>query len=153
MREDLAGDQASLHGKTGAQQDESPRNETADTPRHATHGPAKRGNVNPNLFVGQHRLEALTDGVYAIAITLLVLELKLPRESSPAGTAELHRALLCPVPHVLVWLLSFCVTAVFWLGQQRVHRALTALDRLGVRIELAQLAFTRASRLLERVRA
>jgi uncharacterized membrane protein len=92
------------------------------------------------MDIAKHRIDALSDGVYAIAITLLVLELKLPALPEGAADTALRQALVDLVPKVLVWLLSFCVMAVFWLGQQRLHRYSTALDRPAVLIELAQLA-------------
>jgi len=88
--------------------------------------------------VPKHRIEALSDGVYAIAITLLVLELKLPGEA--LAPPALPAALAALVPKVLVWLLSFWVMALFWLAQQKHQRYVAALDRVGALIELAQLA-------------
>lgn len=92
------------------------------------------------IQVAKHRVEALSDGVYAIAITLLVLELKLPALAEGATDAALRHALIELMPRLLVWLLSFWVMAVFWLGQQRLHRYSTILDRPAVLIELSQLA-------------
>lgn len=90
--------------------------------------------------VARHRIDALIDGVYAIAITLLVLELKLPPMAHGATDANLRYALVELLPKVLAWLLSFWVMALFWLGHQRVNHFAGAIDRLGVGIELAQLA-------------
>ena len=90
--------------------------------------------------IARHRIDALIDGVYAIAITLLVLELKLPPMAHGATDADLQHALVELLPKVLAWLLSFWVMALFWLGQQRVNHFAGAIDRLGVAIELAQLA-------------
>jgi uncharacterized membrane protein len=53
------------------------------------------------------RLEAFTDGVIAILITIMVLELKVPHE----GTAS---ALLDTVPILLLYLLSFVFVAIYW---------------------------------------
>jgi len=96
--------------------------------------------MNTHMDIAKHRVDALSDGVYAIAITLLVLELKLPALHEGATDAALRHALVELAPKVLVWLLSFWVMTVFWLGQQRLHRYSTALDRPAVLIELAQLA-------------
>ena len=43
-------------------------------------------------------VEALSDGVFAIVMTLLVLEIAIPRLALPAGEAELQQALLDLVP-------------------------------------------------------
>lgn len=63
------------------------------------------------------RMNALTDGVFAIVLTLLVLELKLPEGD------ESILQLLSDNGHVFVaWLISFAAIARFWL----VHHAVTA---------------------------
>lgn len=91
--------------------------------------------------VPRHRIDALSDGVYAIAITLLVLELKLPALSEGASDQALRAALVALMPKVLMWLLSFWVMVIFWLAQQRQNHFAQGLDRPGLIIELAQLAF------------
>jgi uncharacterized membrane protein len=89
--------------------------------------------------IAKHRLEALSDGVYAIALTLLVLELKLPALPHGASDAALRAALLQLLPKGFAWLLSFWVIAMFWLAQQRLFRVCQALDGNMVRLELLQL--------------
>lgn len=82
------------------------------------------------------RLEALSDGVYAVALTLLVLDLKLPPQ-----VGDLNEALLAVLADKgLVWLLSFWVGALFWLAQNRGLRHYARLDRPALLLELAQLA-------------
>ena len=90
--------------------------------------------------VPRHRIDALSDGVYAIAITLLVLELKLPALPEGASDQALRAALVALTPKILMWLLSFWVMAIFWLAQQRQNHYALGPDRLGLNIELAQLA-------------
>ena len=63
------------------------------------------------------RMNALTDGVFAIVLTLLVIELKLPEQDLPT------LVLLRDDWHVfLAWLISFLALARFWL----VHQSITA---------------------------
>ena len=69
--------------------------------------------------ISKARLEALSDGIYAVVLTLLVLELKLPPLPEASGSA-LNAALLALLPKGLVWMLSFWVAALFWLAQGRV---------------------------------
>ena len=90
--------------------------------------------------VAKHRVEALSDGVYAIALTLLVLELKLPALPHGATDAALRAALVELLPKVLAWLLSFGVIALIWMAQQRLYRVSERLDRQLVRVELLMLA-------------
>ena len=90
--------------------------------------------------VAKHRIEALADGVYAIALTLLVLELKLPPLPAVATDRLLLQALAELTPKALTWLLSFWVMATFWLAQARMSRLTAAPDRRMVWLELLQLA-------------
>jgi uncharacterized membrane protein len=55
--------------------------------------------------IGKQRIEALSDGLYAIALTLLVLELKLPSLGHGASNADLLHALRELMPKLLTWFL------------------------------------------------
>ena len=55
----------------------------------------------------KHRIAGLQDGVYSIAMMLLVLELKLPSLPEPLTDSRLWAALLSLWPKILTWLLSF----------------------------------------------
>ena len=90
-------------------------------------------------LISKHRLEALSDGIYAVALTLLALDLKLPALSH-ASNAALGAELEHLVPKALIWLLAFWVAALFWLAQSRALRQYQALDKPAMLIELAQLA-------------
>ena len=95
--------------------------------------------MTASTLISKHRLEALSDGIYAVALTLLALDLKLPalsHASNAALGAELERL----VPKALIWLLAFWVAALFWLAQSRALRQFQALDKPAMLIELAQLA-------------
>src|SRR5215211_3280682 len=63
------------------------------------------------------RLEAFSDGVFAIAITLLVIEIRPP---TPAEGESLARALWEQWPHYLGYFLSFLVLGVMWLNHHRI---------------------------------
>lgn len=67
-----------------------------------------------------NRLEALADGVFAIAMTLLVLELVVP----DVPTAELAARLLELWPIVLVYMISFVVLGVYWMGHHYMFRVI-----------------------------
>jgi uncharacterized membrane protein len=63
----------------------------------------------------KRRLEAFSDGVFAIAVTLLVLELKVPPLAElPSG--GLGRALLAEWPSYVAYLLSFSVILIMWVN-------------------------------------
>jgi uncharacterized membrane protein len=62
------------------------------------------------------RLEALCDGVFAIAMTLLILDVRLPATESIAGTAELWRALQRLGPSACAFVLSFAIILITWMN-------------------------------------
>jgi uncharacterized membrane protein len=78
---------------------------------------------NPNA-----RLLALSDGVIAVAITLLVLDIRLPEGFGGFSDAELASALLALWPRMLAYLLSFVVIASFWISHRAKFNAITGSD-------------------------
>jgi uncharacterized membrane protein len=75
--------------------------------------------AEPKEFVSKSRLDALTDGVFAFAMTLLVVKFDLPEDLHPTSAAELMAALLGLGDTFIVYLVSFLVLASFWLGRAR----------------------------------
>ena len=65
------------------------------------------------------RSEALTDAIYAVVMTLLVIELKRPDHTLIHGANALAQALADLLPKVLAWVISFFVLAFFWFGHHR----------------------------------
>jgi uncharacterized membrane protein len=62
------------------------------------------------------RLEAFSDGVFAIALTLLVIDIKIPSTASIASNADLWRALQHLAPSVFAFLLSFAIILITWVN-------------------------------------
>ena len=85
------------------------------------------------------RLAALSDGIFAVAMTLLVLDLRLPAAGAVHGEAGLGRALLALAPHLVVYLMSFLTLGIFWVGQQTQLNHLARADRDLAWIHLAFL--------------
>src|ERR1700753_3487496 len=77
------------------------------------------------------RLEAFSDGVIAVIITVMVLELKVPHESGFAGLRPL-------LPALAVYLLSFTFTAVYWVNH---HELIGRLHRCNNRILWCNLSW------------
>jgi uncharacterized membrane protein len=75
------------------------------------------------------RLAALSDGVFAVAMTLLVLDLHAPAAEAIHGEADLWAALLALAPRLLVYMLSFLTLGLFWVGQQTQLNFLAQGDR------------------------
>ena len=89
--------------------------------------------------MSKHRIEALTDGIYAIALTLLVLELKLPELPHESTAAELLQRLVALWPKVLSWLISFLFLGLMWTSHQRVFHYVKKVDRAVSSINLWSL--------------
>jgi uncharacterized membrane protein len=77
---------------------------------------------------GPARLEAFSDGVLAIVITLLVLEIKVPHLQSPESAEDALRGLLGLAPKFLGYLLSFLFIAVFWINHHRFFQLVERVD-------------------------
>ena len=73
-----------------------------------------------NTLAGEEvgRIAALSDGIFAIAATILVLDFHTPEPADIHSEAELLRALAVSAPRLLPWLLSSLRLGIFWLGQQ-----------------------------------
>jgi len=85
-----------------------------------------------------NRLHALTDGVYAIGMTLLVLGLHVPDASSPG---DLVRGLAALGPSLFSFALSFAVLGVYWVGNAASLARQARVDRPALLLNLLQLFF------------
>jgi len=74
------------------------------------------------------RLLFLSDGVYAIALTLLAVELVLPETAADLDGGDLLAALLESWPKVLAFLTSFTVIANFWVGHNVLFQHVRRFD-------------------------
>ena len=75
------------------------------------------------------RIAALSDGVFAFAATVLVLDVRIPDRADVHSEAELLAALAAQAPHLLSWLLSLMTLGIFWVGQQTQLNRLQRADR------------------------
>jgi uncharacterized membrane protein len=75
------------------------------------------------------RLAALSDGVFAVAMTLLVLDLHAPAIEAIHSEADLRTALVNLAPRLLVYMMSFLTLGIFWIGQQTQLNHLARSDR------------------------
>jgi uncharacterized membrane protein len=84
-----------------------------------------------NRYAGQDvgRIAALSDGIFAVAMTLLVLEIHIPEKADIHSEAELWAGLVALSPRVITWLMSLMTLGIFWLGQQTQISHLARADR------------------------
>ena len=64
------------------------------------------------------RIEALSDGIFAFAATVLVLDFHTPDATDIHTEAQLLGALAASAPRLMPWLLSLMTLGIFWVGQQ-----------------------------------
>jgi uncharacterized membrane protein len=84
-----------------------------------------------NQIAGQsvERLAALSDGIFAVAMTLLVLDLRVPAQEAIHSEHDLWRALVALSPRLVMYLMSFLTLGIFWIGQQTQLTYLARSDR------------------------
>ena len=75
------------------------------------------------------RIEAFSDGVFAIVITLLVLEIHVPQVSTPAISAVLTKALIAMWPKFLAYMLSFAIVCIWWVAHHHLFACIARSDR------------------------
>src|SRR6266516_2431729 len=68
------------------------------------------------------RLEAFSDGVFGIAITLLVLEIKVPHSPDLHDKATLLEALAKQWPAYVAYVISFLTVLIMWMNHHKVFR-------------------------------
>ena len=86
---------------------------------------------------GKNRIEALADGIFSVAMTLLVLEIKLPAAESLPSHADLLHRLLSLESSLTIYVISFLLLGMFWVSHhyqfhfvQRTDRAMLWLNLL-----------------------
>jgi uncharacterized membrane protein len=74
------------------------------------------------------RIDALTDGIFAVAMTLLVLDIRLPEEFHPRDGGELLRAFASLWPLFIPYVISFLVLGLRWLWNVEIGRGVETVD-------------------------
>jgi uncharacterized membrane protein len=87
--------------------------------------------ISYNKLAGQkiHRIEALSDGVFSIAMTLLVLDIRVPIVENIQTEAQLWVILGNGVPKFISYFLSFMTLGIFWTGHTSIFSSLERTDR------------------------
>jgi len=95
-----------------------------------------------NAFAGGDvgRIEALSDGIFAFAATVLVLDFRTPDAADVHSEAELLSALLASSHRLMPWLLSLLTLGIFWVAQQTQLSQLARSNRDLTWLHLAFLA-------------
>ena len=78
---------------------------------------------------GLERIAGLSDGVFAVAMTLIVLDIRVPETPEITSNAQLYHALLHLAPRLLMYAMSFLTLGIFWTGQQTQLSQMRESDR------------------------
>ena len=89
---------------------------------------------------GVARLNTLSDGLFAVAMTLIVLNIHLPAHDAVRTENQLWWAVREIAPQIVIYLMSFLTMGIFWIGQQAQLRYFETADRNLTWIHLAFLA-------------
>jgi len=99
----------------------------------------EKSSANPRFVLTTRRIEALADGIFAIAMTLLVLTLTLPdMTQTKIGLSQL---LADQWPKFFNYALSFLLLAIFWIVHHQQFHVIHRTDRLHVWINIGILMF------------
>jgi uncharacterized membrane protein len=79
--------------------------------------------------IGKNRIEALSDGIFAIVMTLLILELHVPNLPPTAPNVEVTPALIALWPKFVSYLVAFVSLGVFWVVHHIMYHAVHRADR------------------------
>jgi uncharacterized membrane protein len=93
----------------------------------------------PEFWVSKTRLEALLDGVFAIAMTLMVLEIRIPELQDKRSIPELMAQVGRNWSAILGFILSVFVLGIFWYKHHRQYHLIHRVDRGLLAINLAFL--------------
>jgi uncharacterized membrane protein len=80
--------------------------------------------------LGKNRIEALSDGIFAIVMTLLILEIHVPDLPRNASNLQLGPALLHLWPKFLSYAVSFVSLGVYWISHHNLYHLIRRSDRV-----------------------
>jgi len=90
-----------------------------------------------SVLMAPQRLQTLIDGIFAIAMTLLVFNLKVPQ--SPLSSGEFNRALFLLWPQFWTFGQSFLLLGIFWSASHRLSRLIEYTDATHLWIHIVWL--------------
>jgi len=92
--------------------------------------------------MNKNRLENFSDGVFAFAVTLLILNVHIPdRDRKDLSNHGLNHVLMGIIPHVATFAFSFLVISVFWVAHHRIFSFVRVLDSTLLWLNIFYLLF------------
>jgi uncharacterized membrane protein len=81
-----------------------------------------------SIFMDTKRLETLVDGIFAIAMTLLVLALAVPDITGPLSNTAVQNSLYSLIPNFYTLVMSFILLALFWSNHHRAFHKINEMN-------------------------
>jgi uncharacterized membrane protein len=94
-----------------------------------------------NHFMPTGRIETLVDGIFAIAMTILVLNLAVPDITAPLSNAVVQNALYSILHSFITLVVSFVLLALFWNTHHRIFNRIKHVDKVLLWINVIWLLF------------
>jgi len=76
----------------------------------------------------KNRVEAFSDGIFAIVVTLLILEIKVPHIEHVDSPGELCNALILLAPKIVSWVVSFLTICIVWVNHHRIFEMFKGIN-------------------------
>jgi uncharacterized membrane protein len=95
----------------------------------------------PTAGLNTNRIEAFSDGVFAVAITLLVLNLQVPQLAASVVSRELVAKLIELWPKLLIYVLSFVIVGIYWVAHHNSFHYIKRSNRTLLWLNLLLLLF------------
>lgn len=96
------------------------------------------GSNNPETT---SRIEALSDNIFAVAMTLLILNIKIPSSANPEIAQHLWPHFIALWHHLVMFAVSFLIVGLYWVLHHRVFATIKRSDRALLWINLFFLLF------------
>ncbi len=90
------------------------------------------------------RVEAFSDGVFAFAITLLVITIRIPRLDDPDASAGLQQLVTQQWPSYVAFAITFAVVGIIWANHRVMFSHIARTDRILVSLNLLGLMASRS---------
>jgi TMEM175 potassium channel family protein len=98
-------------------------------------------NEDSEQYMPTKRLETLVDGIFAIAMTLLVLGLAVPHINEPLSNTVVQNSFYSLLPNIFSFVLSFILLALFWNRHHRIFSKIKMINSTLIWINVIWLLF------------
>jgi len=76
----------------------------------------------------KNRVETFSDGIFAIIVTLLILEIKVPHIEDAGSSRELFNAIVILFPKFFSWVISFLTVCIVWVNHHRLFEMFKGIN-------------------------